>query len=78
MVMGQEEKKNKAKLEKAQAALVISNADYESAIKALEITTERWNREWKIACDVSISDGHVLIHFTNISTEIPRFGRREN
>lgn len=53
MVMGQEERKNKARLEKAQLALTTSNAEYEAAIKALEQTTERWNREWKQACDVS-------------------------
>lgn len=52
MVMGQEEKKNKARLEKAQGALTTSNAEYDTAIKALEKTTERWNRDWKAACDV--------------------------
>lgn len=52
MVMGQEEKKNKARLEKAQVALTSSNAEYENAIKALEDTTTRWNRDWKAACDV--------------------------
>lgn len=52
MVMGQEERKNKARLEKTQAALAGSNAEYEAAIKALEETTNRWNRDWKAACDV--------------------------
>lgn len=51
MVMGQEERKNKARLEKAQVALTTSNAEYENAIKALEKTTDRWNRQWKEACD---------------------------
>ncbi|KAG0635468.1 hypothetical protein HOY80DRAFT_893048, partial [Tuber brumale] len=51
MVMGQEERKNKARLEKTQAALVTSNAEYQEAIKALEGTTTRWNKEWKQACD---------------------------
>lgn len=51
MVMGQEEKKNKSRLEKAQVALTGSNAEYEAAIKALEETTGRWNRDWKAACD---------------------------
>lgn len=50
--MGQEERKNKARLEKTQAALAGSNSEYESAIKALEETTSRWNRDWKAACDV--------------------------
>ena len=54
MVMGQEERKNKAKLEKTQIHLATSNYDYETAIKALEETTVRWNREWKAACDVSV------------------------
>jgi len=51
MVMGQEERKNKAKLEKTQISLATSNADYENAVKALEDTTARWNREWKAAAD---------------------------
>ncbi|KAJ8105053.1 hypothetical protein ONZ43_g7577 [Nemania bipapillata] len=51
MVMGQEERKNKAKLEKTQISLASSNAEYESAVKALEDTTARWNREWKAAAD---------------------------
>ncbi|KAK4126986.1 hypothetical protein N657DRAFT_687355 [Parathielavia appendiculata] len=51
MVMGQEERKNKAKLEKTQISLATSNAEYEAAVKALEETTARWNREWKAAAD---------------------------
>ena len=51
--MGQEERKNKAKLEKTQIQLATSNTDYEAAVKALEETTGRWNREWKAGCDVS-------------------------
>ena len=49
--MGQEERKNKAKLEKTQIQVATSNTDYETAIKALEETTGRWNRDWKAACD---------------------------
>lgn len=52
MVMGQEERKNKAKLEKTQLQLSTTNNEYESAVKILEETTSRWNREWKAACDV--------------------------
>lgn len=52
MVMGQEERKNKAKLEKTQIQVATSNNEYEAAVKALEETTGRWNREWKAACDV--------------------------
>lgn len=51
MVMGQEERKNKAKLEKTQITLATSNTEYENAVKALEDTTTRWNREWKAAAD---------------------------
>ncbi|KAK5995087.1 Septation protein imp2 [Cladobotryum mycophilum] len=51
MVMGQEERRNKAKLEKTQITLAASNTEYENAIKALEETTVRWNREWKAAAD---------------------------
>ena len=51
MVMGQEERKNKAKMEKTQIQLASTSNEYEAAIKALEETTGRWNREWKAACD---------------------------
>ncbi|KAI0198186.1 hypothetical protein F4808DRAFT_463020 [Astrocystis sublimbata] len=51
MVMGHEERKNKAKLEKTQISLASTNAEYEQAVKALEDTTARWNREWKAAAD---------------------------
>ena len=52
MVMGQEERKNKAKMEKTQIQLASTSNEYESAVKALEETTGRWNRDWKAACDV--------------------------
>lgn len=51
MVMGQEERKNKAKLEKTQTQLSSTSQDYEGTIKVLEETTGRWNRDWKAACD---------------------------
>lgn len=51
MVMGQEERRNKAKLEKTQISLVTSNTEYENAVKILDETTGRWNREWKAAAD---------------------------
>lgn len=51
MVMGQEERRNKAKLEKTQISLAASNTEYENAVKVLEETTVRWNREWKAAAD---------------------------
>ncbi|CCU81918.1 putative proline-serine-threonine phosphatase-interacting protein 2 [Blumeria hordei DH14] len=51
MVMGQEERRNKAKLEKTQIHLAASNTEYENAVKVLEDTTGRWNRDWKAAAD---------------------------
>jgi hypothetical protein len=51
MVMGQEERKNKAKLEKTQIQLSSTSQEYEGAVKILEETTGRWNRDWKAACD---------------------------
>lgn len=51
MVMGQEERRNKAKLEKAQISVATSNTDYKHSVKALEDTTARWIREWKLAAD---------------------------
>ena len=49
--MGQEERKNKAKLEKTQIQLASNSQEYDAAIKTLEDTTGRWNKEWKAACD---------------------------
>ncbi|PHH89695.1 hypothetical protein CDD83_5476 [Cordyceps sp. RAO-2017] len=51
MVMGQEERRNKAKLEKTQISLATAKTEYENSVKALEDTTARWNREWKAAAD---------------------------
>lgn len=51
MVMGQEERKNKAKLEKTQIQMASNSQEYEAAVKQLEETTGRWNKEWKSACD---------------------------
>jgi hypothetical protein len=51
MVMGQEERKNKAKLEKTQINMASNSNEYEAAVKVLEETTGRWNKEWKAACD---------------------------
>ncbi|KAJ6011172.1 hypothetical protein N7451_002584 [Penicillium sp. IBT 35674x] len=51
MVMGQEERKNKSKLEKTQIQMAANSQEYEAAVKVLEDTTGRWNKEWKAACD---------------------------
>lgn len=50
--MGQEERKNKAKMEKTQIQLASTSNEYEAAVKTLEETIGRWNRDWKMACDV--------------------------
>ena len=60
MVMGQEERKNKAKLEKTQIQLSTTSNEYEAAVKILEETTVRWNREWKAACDVRDQQSWIL------------------
>lgn len=52
--MGQEERKNKAKLEKTQIQMSTTSSEYEQAVKVLEETTGRWNRDWKAACDVRL------------------------
>ncbi len=74
--MGQEERKNKAKMEKTRIQLASTSNEYEGAVKALEETTGRWNRDWKAACDVSqvsTQEAPPLIAMV----EIPRPGGRE-
>lgn len=51
LLMGRELEKNNVKLEKVQSSLQESQAEYQSAVTALQETTERWNRDWKLACD---------------------------
>ena len=67
MVMGQEERKNKAKLEKTQIQVSSASNEYEIMVKALEETTGKWNRDWKAACDVSGPDSDIDSRVTNIS-----------
>lgn len=67
MVMGQEERKNKAKMEKTQIQLASTSNEYEAAVKALEETTGRWNRDWKAACDVCACQLERTMLRTNIS-----------
>ena len=74
MVMGQEERKNKAKLEKTQIQLASTSNEYEAAIKALEETTGKWNRDWKAACDVCTRQSS-LPNPANCDIEISRSGR---
>lgn len=76
MVMGQEERKNKAKMEKTQIQLASTSNEYEGAIRALEETTGRWNRDWKAACDVGAVSVEEALSLT-IMVEIPRPRRRE-
>ncbi|OLL23019.1 Cell division control protein 15 [Neolecta irregularis DAH-3] len=51
MLMGRELEKNNQKLERMQAAVQVSHKEYSIVIKALNETTDRWNREWKQVCD---------------------------
>ena len=76
MVMGQEERKNKAKLEKTQIQLASTSNEYEAAVKILEETTGRWNRDWKSACDVG-SQSFLMEKFTYGRIEISRPRGRE-
>ena len=75
--MGQEERKNKAKMEKTQIQLASTSNEYEAAVKALEETTGRWNRDWKAACDVSKTVYFDLTVELIRETEISRPRRRE-
>ena len=68
MVMGQEERKNKAKLEKTQIQLASNSSEYEAAVKILEDTTGRWNKEWKAACDVGLPIGKAQDSGTDTSS----------
>jgi len=77
MVMGQEERKIHAKLEKTKIQVSSTSSDYETAVQALEETTGRWNRDWKVACDVSLIL-RVYCSRANLPTEIPRPRRRAN
>lgn len=74
MVMGQEERKNKAKLEKTQIQMASASNEYEAAVKILEETTGRWNKEWKAACDVRHSASSMLIEIDD-RTEVSRSRR---
>ena len=49
--MGQEERKNKSKMEKTQIQMASDSKEYKAAVEILQETTGRWNREWKAACD---------------------------
>lgn len=70
--MGQEERKNKAKMEKTQIQLASTSNEYEAAVKALEETTGRWNRDWKAACDVREWPGGKRTTSLIVEIEIPR------
>ena len=53
------------------ASLSETEREYEAAVKILEETTGRWNRDWKAACDVSFNPpGHLIT--ADIDTEISR------
>lgn len=72
MVMGQEERKNKAKLEKTQIQLSATRNEYDQAVGLLEDTTGRWNKEWKAACDVRMNRYLARTIRLIVCAEIPR------
>ncbi|BFZ65236.1 formin-binding protein [Saitoella coloradoensis] len=51
LLIGKELDKNQMKMEKVQASVQISEKEYQMAAKVLGETTDKWNREWKAACD---------------------------
>ncbi|KAK9446593.1 uncharacterized protein V1518DRAFT_423531 [Limtongia smithiae] len=51
MASGRELQRNTARLEKAQSTVTASRRDYQLAVRNLAETTQKWDREWKIACD---------------------------
>lgn len=71
--MGQEERKNKAKLEKTQIQLASNSNEYEAAVKTLEETTGRWNKEWKAACDVRDASSERKCPGTDTNVPLQKF-----
>jgi hypothetical protein len=51
LLLGRELEKNNAKLEKLQSTLHLSQAEYDTATRALQGTINKWVTEWKDACD---------------------------
>ncbi|KAK9467748.1 hypothetical protein V1512DRAFT_259970 [Lipomyces arxii] len=51
MVTGRELERNNAKLERADIAVAASRREYQTSLRILAETTEKWNREWKSGCD---------------------------
>lgn len=52
LLLGKELDKNNLKLDKVQSAVKISQAEYRTAVQALAETMSKWNKEWKVACDL--------------------------
>ncbi|KAK9371278.1 hypothetical protein V1509DRAFT_614176 [Lipomyces kononenkoae] len=51
MVMGRELEKNNVKLEKTQISVTSSRREYQTSLRTIAETTDKWNREWKAGCD---------------------------
>ena len=49
--MGKELEKNKVKLDKVHQTVDANKRDYQNSLRVLAETTDRWNKEWKLACD---------------------------
>lgn len=51
LLMGRELDKNNNKLQKLQQSVQVSQAEYRSAVAALQETSDKWRLEWSDACD---------------------------
>lgn len=51
LLMGKELERNNQKLDKAHVSIEVTKRDYQNSIRLLGETVDRWNKEWKVACD---------------------------
>jgi hypothetical protein len=51
LLMGRELEKNNIKLDKAHMSVDTTRREYQNSLRVLAETIDRWNKEWKDACD---------------------------
>lgn len=51
LLLGKELEKNNIKLEKTHMSIDNTRRDYQNSLRVLAETIDRWNKEWKLACD---------------------------
>lgn len=51
LLMGKELEKNNQKLDKTHMSVNATKRDYQTHLRNLADTIDRWNKEWKVACD---------------------------